>query len=117
MAEQNVRQTAARADRTLPGVPRGAVTTFCAEHGIPRETFDAIKRRALENGQAPALEPRACQPRSSPDRTGDFEAQRATKLGFVGQVDVEANIAADTNEGRPAADENRRLEVVAEPVD
>jgi len=32
------------------------------------------------------------------------------------EIDVEANLAADTNEGRLAADENRRLEVVTEPV-
>ena len=52
------------------------MTTFCAEHGIPRETFYAIKRRALEEGQAAALGPRTRRPRSSPNRTGDaVEAQ------------------------------------------
>ena len=51
--------------------PRGAVTTFCAEYGISRETFYAIKRRALEEGQAAALAPRTRRPRSSPSRTDD----------------------------------------------
>ena len=32
------------------------------------------------------------------------------------EIDIGANLAANTNEGRPAADENRRLEVVTEPV-
>jgi hypothetical protein len=59
------------------------VTTFCAENGIPRETFYAIKRRALEEGQAPVLEPLARGPQSCPNRTGDFEAQIAAKPGTV----------------------------------
>ena len=54
-----------------PDAPRGAVTTFCAEYGISRETFYAIKKRALEEGQAAALEPRTRRPRSSPNRTAD----------------------------------------------
>ena len=62
-----------------PDAPRGAVTTFCAEHGISREMFYAIKRRALEEGQAPALEPRTRWPRSSPNRTGD--AVKAQAIG------------------------------------
>ena len=51
----------------------GAVTTFCAEQGISRETFYAIKRRAAEEGQAAALEPRtrrcqAAEVEPEPDR-------------------------------------------------
>jgi len=38
-----------------PDKPRGAVTTFCAEHGISRESFYTIKKRALVEGQAVAL--------------------------------------------------------------
>ena len=30
--------------------PRGAVTTFCAEHGISRKTFYEIRRRSLTDG-------------------------------------------------------------------
>lgn len=54
-----------------PDAPRGAVSTFCAEEGISRKTFYAIKRRALDEGQAAALEPRTRRPRSSPKRMAD----------------------------------------------
>jgi transposase InsO family protein len=54
-----------------PDAPRGAVTTFCAEHELSRKTFYAIRRRALEDGQAAALEPRPRRPSSSPNRTTD----------------------------------------------
>jgi putative transposase len=59
-----------------PKAPRGSVTTFCAEHGISRKTFYAIRRRALSEGQAAALEPRSRRPRSSPTRI-DEEVARA----------------------------------------
>lgn len=49
-----------------PDAPRGAVTTFCAEQSISRKTFYAIRHRALEEGQAAALEPRSRRPKSSP---------------------------------------------------
>ena len=32
------------------------------------------------------------------------------------EVDIETDLAADANEGCPAADEDRRLEVVTQPV-
>ena len=51
-----------------PDAPRGAVTTFCAEHGISRKTFYAILARARDEGQAAALEPRSRRPKSSPNR-------------------------------------------------
>jgi putative transposase len=51
--------------------PRGAVTTFCAEHAISRKTFYAIRHRALEEGQAAALEPRSRRPKSSPTAISD----------------------------------------------
>jgi len=38
-----------------PDAPRGAVTTFCAEHGISRKTFYVIKKRSELEGQAAAL--------------------------------------------------------------
>jgi putative transposase len=53
------------------------VTTFCLEQGISRETFYAIKRRAVEEGQAAALEPRTRRPRSSPKRTVDEVKKQA----------------------------------------
>ncbi|WP_460581598.1 integrase core domain-containing protein, partial [Humibacter ginsengisoli] len=60
-----------------PDAPRGSVTTFCAEHGISRETFYAIRKRAAEDGPAAALEPRSRRPCSSPSRITDEVVQRA----------------------------------------
>lgn len=54
-----------------PDSPRGAVSTFCAEHSISRKTFYAIRKRALEEGQAAALEPRSRRPKSSPTMIAD----------------------------------------------
>jgi transposase InsO family protein len=54
-----------------PDAPRGAVTTFCAEYGISRKTFYSIKKRAAEEGQAAALEPRTRRPASNPGRLSD----------------------------------------------
>ena len=56
--------------------PRGSVTTFCLEHGVSRKTFYAIRKRALLEGQAAALEPRSRRPAVSPNRiTDDVKAQ------------------------------------------
>jgi transposase InsO family protein len=57
--------------------PRGAVTTFCLEHGISRETFYAIRKRAATDGPAAALEPRTRRPKTSPSKLPDETAQRA----------------------------------------
>lgn len=57
--------------------PRGAVTTFCAEHGISRKTFYVILARARQEGQAAALEPRSRRPYSSPTRITDEVKQDA----------------------------------------
>lgn len=57
--------------------PRGAVTTFCLEHGLSRKTFYVIRNRALEEGQAAALEPRSRRPRSSPGQLPDELKQQA----------------------------------------
>lgn len=46
--------------------PRGAVSTFCAEHGISRKSFYALRQRAKTDGQAAVLEPRTRRPKSSP---------------------------------------------------
>lgn len=48
--------------------PRGAVSTFCAEHGISRKTFYAIRARTRTDGAAAALEPRSRRPRTSPSQ-------------------------------------------------
>jgi putative transposase len=60
--------------------PRGAVTSFCAEHGITRKTFYAIRARALDEGQAAALEPRSHRPKTSPTRLSEDLKQEALKM-------------------------------------
>lgn len=60
--------------------PRGAVTTFCAEHEISRKTFYVIRARALADGQAAALEPRSRRPRTSPARLTDEVKQQAVAV-------------------------------------
>ncbi len=44
------------------------MTTFCAEHGITRKTFYAIRARARDEGQAAVLEPRSRRSKTSPGR-------------------------------------------------
>ena len=51
--------------------PRGAVSTFCAEHGISRKTFYELRRRARDDGPAAVLEPRTRRPRTSPSKLTD----------------------------------------------
>jgi putative transposase len=46
--------------------PRGAVSTFCVEHGISRKSFYELRKRARDDGPAAVLEPRSRRPRSSP---------------------------------------------------
>ena len=60
--------------------PRGAVTTFCAEHGITRKTFYAILARARDEGQAAALEPRSRRPKTSPARLSEDLKQETLKV-------------------------------------
>lgn len=60
-----------------PDAPRGAVTTFCAEHSISRKTFYAIRKRAVEEGQAAALEPRSRRPKRSPSTIADEVKKQA----------------------------------------
>lgn len=45
--------------------PRGAVSTFRAEHGISRKSFYELRKRAKADGPAAVLEPRSRRPRSS----------------------------------------------------
>jgi putative transposase len=60
--------------------PRGTVTTFCAEYGITRKTFYAIRARAHDEGQAAALEPRSRRPKTSPTRLSEDLKQEALKV-------------------------------------
>jgi hypothetical protein len=57
--------------------PRGAVSTFCVEHGISRKSFYGLRRRALTEGPAAVLEPRTRRPRTSPSKLTDEVKQRA----------------------------------------
>ena len=54
-----------------PDAPRGAVTTFCAEHGISRKTLYEIRRRPAEDGPAAALEPKSRCPGRARPRFGE----------------------------------------------
>ena len=51
--------------------PRGAVTAFCAEHGISRKTFYLLRSRAATEGPASVLEPKSRRPRTSPARLSE----------------------------------------------
>lgn len=66
--------------------PRGAVTTFCTEHGISRKSFYVLRRRCIEEGPAAVLAPRTRRPRTSPSKLSDELKQRA--------VQVRASLAA-----------------------
>ncbi|MDO5493325.1 MAG: IS481 family transposase [Nesterenkonia sp.] len=63
--------------------PRGAVTLFCQQQGISRQSFYRIRRRAVEESAQAAAEPRSRRPHSSPERTDDKlieDALRVRKL-------------------------------------
>lgn len=51
--------------------PRGAVSTFCAEHDISRKSFYTLRNRVKNDGPAAVLEPRTRRPRSSPSKLSD----------------------------------------------
>jgi len=56
--------------------PRGAVSTFCAEHGISRKSFYELRKRAKTEGPAAVLEPKSRRPHSSPSElTEEVKAQ------------------------------------------
>lgn len=63
--------------------PRGAVTTFCAEHGISRKSFYELRARVHEEGQAAVLEPRSRRPHSSPTRISDDVKDHAVSVRAV----------------------------------
>jgi transposase InsO family protein len=57
--------------------PRGAVSTFCAEHDISRKSFYELRKRATAEGPAAVLEPRTRRPRSSPTKLTDDVKEQA----------------------------------------
>jgi len=60
--------------------PRGAVSTFCAEHGISRKSFYALRNRAKADGPAAVLEPRTRRPKSSPSTLSDEVKDQAINV-------------------------------------
>ena len=60
--------------------PRGAVSTFCAEHGISRKSFYALRARAKTDGSAAVLEPRTRRPKSSPSTLSDEVKEQAVAV-------------------------------------
>lgn len=60
--------------------PRGAVTTFCAEHEISRKTFYKIKARARDEDHSAALEPRSRRPKTSPTKVSEDRKDEAVKV-------------------------------------
>lgn len=60
--------------------PRGAVTSFCAEHGISRKTFYQLRNRARLDGPAAVLEPRSRRPATSPTRIRDEAKDQAVQV-------------------------------------
>lgn len=60
--------------------PRGAVTSFCAEHQISRKTFYLLLARARRDGPAAVLEPRSRRPNSSPSRISETVKDQAVQV-------------------------------------
>jgi transposase InsO family protein len=60
--------------------PRGAVSTFCVEHGISRKSFYELRKRAKTDGPAAVLEPRSRRPRSSPSKLTEEVTQQAIRV-------------------------------------
>lgn len=56
------------------------MTTFCAEHGISRKTFYAIRARTRTDGAAAALEPRSRRPKISPTKITDAAKEQALSV-------------------------------------
>ena len=60
--------------------PRGAVSTFCTEHGISRQSFYKLRERAKADGPAAVLEPRSRRPRSSPSKLTEEVTVQAVRV-------------------------------------
>jgi transposase InsO family protein len=60
--------------------PRGAVSTFCAEHDISRKSFYELRKRAKVDGPAAVLEPRSRRPKSSPWKLTDEVKEQAVAV-------------------------------------
>lgn len=60
--------------------PRGAVTTFCVEHGISRKSFYELRKRVKVDGPAAVLEPRSRRPRASPSKLTEEVKEQALQV-------------------------------------
>lgn len=60
--------------------PRGAVSTFCAEHGISRKSFYELRKRAEVEGPAAVLEPKSRRPGASPSRLSEEVKEQAVAV-------------------------------------
>lgn len=60
--------------------PRGAVSTFCVEHGISRKSFYELRKRTKVDGPAAVLVPRTRRPKSSPSTLSDEVKARAVAV-------------------------------------
>jgi hypothetical protein len=60
--------------------PRGAVSTFCAEHDISRKSVYELRERVKTEGPAAVLEPRSRRPRSSPSKLTDQVKEQAVQV-------------------------------------
>ena len=60
--------------------PRGAVTVFCQEHAITRNTFYKILKRARTHGIDSALEPLSRRPKTSPNTTNETVKDQAVAV-------------------------------------
>jgi hypothetical protein len=56
------------------------VSTFCREHGISRQSFYELRKRAQLDGPAAVLEPRTRRPRSSPSKLTDEVKAQAVQV-------------------------------------
>lgn len=60
--------------------PRGAVATFCLEHGVSRAWFYKIRSRSLKDGRLEAMRLVSTRPRESPHQTAPEIEQLALSI-------------------------------------
>ena len=87
--------------------PRGAVSTFCAEHAISRTSFYELRKRAEGEGPAAVLEPQLRRLASSPPRL-TVEARpklcRTARLWKPPAADLRRLIITEYNQVAAAAE-------------
>lgn len=88
--------------------PRGAVSTFCVEHGISRKSFYELRKRAQVEGPAAVLEPKSRRPRSSPARLSEEVKQQA--------IDVRAALEQSGLDHGPISVHDKMHAMGLEPV-